>query len=266
MSASLNNYTALITGGSSGMGFEMAKQLLSEGASVIIAARGGRKLDDAASRLAQYGDVHAVAMDVRSEESVGAAGDWVEKHFSRLDMLVCNAGIGNNAPGMKELPADHHFFDIPVSTVRAVIETNFLGYFIVANRFVPFMLRQGHGSLAYVSTSTATMTKPGQLPYGPSKAGAEAMTAIMADELHELGIMVNVICPGGFTDTPMAGDGVLEHFRRNNLPVLPPDILNKTISFLASPLSAGISGEKLIGKELDAWLAARGIEFDFRPV
>ena len=240
MSTSLNNYIALITGGSSGMGFEMAKQLLFEGATVIVAARGGQKL-------------------------VGAAADWVERRFDRLDMLVCNAGIGNNAPGMKELPAEHHFYEIPVPTVRAVIETNFLGYFIVASRFVPLMLRQGRGSLAYVSTSTATMTRPGQLPYGPSKAGAEAMTAIMADELREMGIMVNVICPGGFTDTPMAGEGVLEHFRKNNLPVLPPSILNKTISFLASPLSEGISGEKLIGRELDVWLAERGIEFDFCP-
>ena len=265
MSTSLKNFTALITGGSSGMGFEMAKQLLSEGANVIIAARSGQKLNDASALLSQYGNAYAVAMDVRSEESVSTAADWVENHFDRLDMLVCNAGIGNNAPGMKELPEEHRFFDIPVSTVRDVIETNFLGCFIVVSRFVPFMLRQGHGSLAYVSTSTATMTKPGQLPYGPSKAGAEAMTAIMADELREMGIMMNVICPGGFTDTPMAGEGVLEHFRKNNLPVLPPSILNKTISFLASPLSAGISGEKLIGKEFDVWLAERGIEFDFCP-
>ena len=261
MAVSLNGYIALITGGSSGMGFEMAKQLLSQGATVIITARAGSRLDHAAEILSAFGDVHATAMDVMSEESVVEAAKWVEENFDHLDMVVNNAGIGNNAPGMKDLPKDHHFYDIPVSTVRAVIDTNFIGYFIVAGKFVPIMLKQGHGSLVYVSTSTATMTRPGQLPYGPSKAGAEAMTTIMANELRNMGIMVNVICPGGFTDTGMAGEGVKEFFLKNHMPILQPTVMNKVISFLASPAAAGISGEKFIGKDFDQWLADRGIDF-----
>jgi len=62
-------------------------------------------------------------------------------------MVVNNAGIGDNAPGMKELPRDHHFYDIPVSAVKAIINTNFIEYFMVASRFVPIVLKQGHGSL-----------------------------------------------------------------------------------------------------------------------
>lgn len=264
MATNLTGYTALITGGSSGMGFEMARQLLSQGATVIIAARKGKKLDDAEARLAEGGfDVRAIPMDVTSEESIAAAAKRVEEELDHLDMVVNNAGIGSNAPGMADLPANHLFFDIPVSTVRAVIDTNLVGYFTVASRFVPIMLKSGHGSLVYVSTSTETMTRPGQLPYGPSKAGAEAMTTIIADELQDLGIMVNVICPGGFTDTGMAGEGVKEFFEKNNMPILPPTVMNKAISFLASPASAGISGEKIIGKDIDAWLSERGIEFDF---
>ena len=262
MAVNLNGYVALITGGSSGIGFEMAKQLLTQGATVIITARGGSKLDKAKESLLAFGDVHAIAMDVMSEASIADAAKLVDENFDHLDMVVSNAGIGNNAPGMKDLPADHHFYDIPVSTVKAVIETNFIGFFIVASKFVPIMLKQGHGSLVYVSTSTTTMTRPGQLPYGPSKAGAEAMTTIIANELRDMGIMVNVICPGGFTDTAMAGEGVKEFFQKNNLPILQPTVLNKAISFLASPASAGISGEKLIGKDIDQWLADRGIDFE----
>ena len=261
MAENLKEYVALITGGSSGMGFEMAKQLLSLGATVIITARSGSKLDNAKESLSAFGDVYAIAMDVMSEESIANAAKWVEDNFDHLDMVVNNAGIGSNAPGMKDLPADHHFYDIPVSTVKAVIDTNFIGYFIVASKFVPIMLKQGHGSLVYVSTSTNTMTRPGQLPYGPSKAGAEAMTTIMANELKDMGIMVNVICPGGFTDTGMAGEGVKEFFIKNNMPILQPTVMNKAISFLASPASAGITGEKLIGKDIDQWLADRGIDF-----
>lgn len=262
MAENIKGYVALITGGSSGMGFEMAKQLLSQGATVIITARGGLKLDKAKEELMPFGDVHAIAMDVMSEESIRDAAKWVDMNFEHLDMVVNNAGIGSNAPGMKDLPEGHHFYDIPVSTVKAVIDTNFIGYFAVAKYFVPIMLEQGHGSLVYVSTSTNTMTRPGQLPYGPSKAGAEAMTTIMADELRDRGIMVNVICPGGFTDTGMAGEGMKEFFQKNSMPILPPTVMNKAISFLASPAASGISGEKIVGKDIDTWLESRGIEFN----
>lgn len=262
MADDLKGYIALVTGGSSGLGYEMAKQLLSQGATVIIAARGGKRLEEAWERLSGVDDVHAAEMDVRKEESVEKVAAWVADRFGRLDMVVSNAGIGNNAPGMEDLPPEHRFCDIPVSAVRAVVDTNLTGYFIVASRFVPLMLKQGRGSLVYVSTSTGTITRPGQLPYGPSKAGGEAMSAILAEELREAGIMVNVICPGGFTDTNMAPKGATEAMRQSGRPILPPTVLNKTISFLASPASAGITGEKIVGKDFDAWLEARGIAFD----
>ena len=261
MAEDLHGYTALITGASSGMGYEMAKQLLTQGAAVILAARGGKKLEEARERLSAFGDVHAAAMDVRDEGSVSAAARWVAERFGGLDMAVCSAGIGRNAPGMEDLPQDCPFEAIPVSAVRAVLETNLLGFFLTAAAFVPLLRRRGGGSLVYVSTSTATMTRPGQIPYGPSKAGGEAMAAILAQELEKDGIAVNVICPGGFTDTPMAGPGMKERLLNSGMPVLQPTVLNKVVSFLASPASAGISGEKLIGKDFDRWLAERGIDF-----
>ena len=137
--------------------------------------------------------------------------------------------------------------DIPVKAVRAVLETNLLGFFLVSRSFVPLMDRGG--SLVYVSTSDATMTRPGQLPYGPSKAGAEAMAAIMARELEEKGIRVNVICPGGFTDTNMAPPGLTERMRASGLPVLPPTVLNEVILYLASNPAADLTGEKLMETE-----------------
>jgi gluconate 5-dehydrogenase len=263
VSIDLKGYTAVITGGSGGLGFEMAKELSAHGATVVIAARPGAKLDNACRRLRGEGlDVHAVPMDVRDEDSVAEAAEWFMRRFDRLDMLVNNAGIGNNAPGMESLPEDRRFYDIPLSAVRAVIETNLTGFFLVSSKFVPLMVGQGCGSLVYVSTSAETMTRKGQLPYGPSKAGAEAMSAIMAEELRDAGIAVNIICPSGFTDTDMAPAGTKEFFRKNNLPILPPTILNRTILFLASPASRGITGEKLIGKDLERWLKGRDIDFE----
>ncbi len=255
MKDKLKGCTALITGGSSGLGFQMAKALLLSGATVVIAARAGERLEKAGAELEKAGDAHAVAMDVRDEHSVERAAAWFRERFPRLDMLVCNAGIGNNAPGMEELPQEHDFRDIPVKAVRAVLETNLLGFFLVSRSFVP-LLGEG-GRVVYVSTSDATMTRPGQLPYGPSKAGAEAMAAIMARELEPKGIRVNVICPGGFTDTNMAPPGLTERMRASGLPVLPPTVLNEAILWLASNPAADLAGEKLVGKDFPRWLAAR---------
>ena len=255
MSERLKGYTALIAGGSSGLGFEMAKALLGQGATVVIAARAGERLERAQKALAEAGDAHAVAMDVREAASVEAAAEWFRARFPRLDMLVCDAGIGNNAPGMEALPPDHAFWDIPVDAVKAVLDTNLLGFFLVSRSFVPMMARGG--SLVYVSTSDATMTRPGQLPYGPSKAGAEAMAAILAQELGERGIAVNVICPGGFTDTNMAPPGAKERMLAAGLPVLPPTVLNDAILYLASDAAAGLTGQKLVGKDFSQWLAKR---------
>ena len=112
MKVDLKGYTALITGGSSGLGFEMAKALLLSGARVVIAARAGERLEKAKEALAQAGDACAVAMDVRDASSVEEAAAWFRERFDRLDMLVCDAGIGNNAPGMEDLPPDHAFWDI----------------------------------------------------------------------------------------------------------------------------------------------------------
>ena len=255
MDRGFGGYTALVTGGSSGLGFEMARALLGRGATVIIAARAGERLEKAKAELEKAGDAYAVAMDVQDENSVEAAAAWYRARFERLDMLVNGAGIGNNAPGMEGLPQEHAFWEIPVKAVRAVLETNLLGFFLVSRSFVPLMGRGG--SLVYVSTSDATMTRPGQLPYGPSKAGAEAMAAILAQELRPKGIRVNVICPGGFTDTNMAPPGLTEQMRAAGRPVLPPTVLNEVILYLASNPAADLNGEKLVGKDFARWLGER---------
>ena len=74
--------------------------------------------------------------------------------------------------------------------------------------------------------------------------------------------MVNIICPGGFTDTGMAGEGIKQFFQQNNMPILPPTVMNKALSFLATKASVGIYGEKLIGKDMDEWLKEKDIKFD----
>lgn len=254
----LTGFKAVITGGSSGFGFEMAKTLMSNGASVAIAARAGAKLDNAYDELAGEGfDVYKLAMDVRSESSTDEAAAWVVNNWGRLDMLVNNAGIGMGAAGVDLRDGPIPFYEIPPSAFYDIVETNFIGYFLAARAFVPIMVRQGAGRLVNVSTSIPTMTMKGQLPYGPARAGAEAMAMIMAAELKDAGVMVNVILPGGASYTGL----MPEHLRK--LPrspgTLPASILNRVILFLASPAAGGIHGERIIGKSFDDWLAEKGL-------
>ena len=244
MDIRLNDFTVLITGGSGGMGFEMAKALLTHGAAVVIAARPGDRLERAYNELRRLSaNAYAVPVDVREEGSVAEMADWFKQRFSHLDMLVNNAGVGNNVTGDT---AAIRFYELPLEAFRTVLDTNFLGYYLVSRAMVPLMVERGRGKIVNVSTSDRTMTMKGMLPYGPSRAASDAMSRILAQELAPLGITVNILCPGGATDTGMTTDAIRAAMGDR---LLPPTVLNEAILYLASPLSDGITGEKFIGKD-----------------
>jgi len=254
----LKGFHAVITGGSSGFGFEMAKTLLSHGATVAIAARPGEKMDRAYGALKSEGfDVVALEIDVRDNDSVTAAADIISKKWDRLDMLVNNAGIGMRSANKKFPKELIPFFEIPVEAFYDVVGTNFIGYFLVSRAFVPLMLRNGGGRVVNVSTGIATMTAQGQLPYGPARAGAEAMSVIMSGEMKDYNITVNVLLPGGASATGFMTDEERAHYKERGL--LPASILNEPILFLASGKAAGMTGERIIGKEFHKWLAEKGL-------
>lgn len=263
MSIQLNGYRVFITGGSSGMGYEMAKTLLAHGATVVIAARNQAKLDQAYATLnSPENDVYAVQLDVTDEEAIAQVAKWYQEKFTHLDLLINNAGVGGNIKGLATYRQTGQFTDIPTSAFKMIFDTNVLGYFLVTRAFAPLMIAQGKGQIVYTSTSTATMTRPGMIPYGPSKSAAEAMSTVLSQELQAQGVMVNVICPGGFTRTSLATPDMMAYFKENHLTVLEPTVLNRPILFLASAAARNVTGEKLIGKDFDAYLADHQIDFD----
>jgi gluconate 5-dehydrogenase len=260
MKIDLKGFHAFITGGSSGFGFEMAKTLLNCGATVAIAARGGGKLDNALAALKEVSaDVCALGMDVRDEGSVIEAAGWIKANWPRLDMLVNNAGIGNVGinKGTREDPTP--FFEVDTDAFMNIVQTNFIGYFHVAKAVVPLMIPGGGGRVITVSTSIRTMSAPGQLPYGPARAGAEAMSVIMSDELKKYDITVNVLLPGGASATGLGGGNASSNFAPGTL--LPATILNDPILFLASDKAKGMTNERIIGKEFREWLNEKGIDW-----
>ncbi len=243
----------LITGASSGLGFAMAKALGLSGASIIIASHTVDRLNKALLALKDLKvDVCSIEMDVRSEPSIMNAAQWVEKHWGDLDMLINNAGIGMKTVNSRFLTDPKPFFDVSTNGFRDLIDTNLTGYFLVAKAFVPFFIRQKKGKIVNISMNHETMKRKGFIPYGPSRAGAESLSLIMAEDLKDYQIDVNILLPGGATETGM----IPVDFKQNppaNFKLLNPDIMAEPIIFLASDESKGITGQRIIATQFKEW-------------
>ena len=250
MNISLEGSYAVVTGASSGLGLVMAKALLEKGATVALASRPGKKLDDAVNALIQKGlKAYALPMDVRNENSVNESVSWVKKEWKRIDLLVNNAALMMHRIYPDFLTSPKPFFDISPDIWRDMIDTNLTGYYLVTRGFVPMMIDQKKGRIVNISTSLKTMNM--FAPYGPSRAASEALSNIMTSELKKHGIMVNVLLPGGAVNT-----GGLPQDVENKLPfkLLSPDIMADPVVFLASKDAEGITGERIIAKEFNQWL------------
>jgi gluconate 5-dehydrogenase len=239
----------LVTGGTNGLGRAMATALAVAGASVAVT---GRSAEDAERVAADLPGAIGLALDVRHEASVA---DAVEQAWSRLggiDLLVNNAGLGMRSVNPRFMTQPTSFWEVPVDGFRAVVETNLTGYFLVAREVTPRMLAAGAGRIVNVSVGFSTMIRAGFVPYGPSRAGSEALSRVMAADLRGSGVTVNLLLPGGATATGMAPD---------ELPPgrewLDPSVMGPPIVWLASDEAAGVHDERIIAAEFEQWLSER---------
>jgi gluconate 5-dehydrogenase len=190
---------------------------------------------------------------VRDEKSVA---DGIEGAWSRLggiDLLVNNAGIGMRTVNRAFMTEPRGFWAVPADGFRDVIATNLTGYFLVAREVTPRMLAAGHGRIVNVSMNHATMTRAGFVPYGPSRAGAESLSRIMAADLRGTGVTVNMLLPGGATRTGMIPDEHAASYRG----LLDPEIMGPPIAWLASGEAADVHDERIVATEFADWLSAR---------
>src|SRR5438046_5714993 len=204
----------LVTGGTGGLGLAMAAALAGAGATVALTGRSGRRAGAVAADLP--GAV-GIELDVRDESSVTRAVDEAWSRLDGIDLLVNNAGIGMRTVNPRFMTHPQGFWEVPVDGFRAVIETNLTGYFLVAREVTPRMLAAGGGRIVNISVSDSTMRRAGVVPYGPSRAGSQALSRIMAADLKDTGVTVNLLLPGGATATGMLppdavpeGQGFLE--------------------------------------------------------
>ena len=134
---------------------------------------------------------------MRDESSVAWAVDQAWSRLGGIDMLVNNAGIGMRTVNPRFMTHPQGFWEVPVGGFRAVIETNLTDYFLVALEVTPRILAAGGGRIVNMSVSHSTMHRAGFVPYGPSRAGSEALSRIMAADLRDTGVTVNLLLPRG---------------------------------------------------------------------
>ena len=251
----LRGVRVLVTGSTDGLGLAMAEALVSAGAAVAV---NGRHADRVAAVVDRLGGPAAGAwpapFSVRDEAAVAPGVQAAAEALGGLDVLVNNAGIGMRTVNPRFTTDPQPFWEVSPDGFRAVIDTNLTGYFLVARAAVAALRAAPSGRIVNVSMNHATMRRQGFVPYGPSRAGAEALSLIMTADLAELGIAVNQLLPGGATATGMIPDGVTEAARAR---LLQPEIMGPPVVWLCSPQAAGVSGERSVAAEFDDWLSAR---------
>ncbi|MEV4144037.1 SDR family oxidoreductase [Amycolatopsis sp. NPDC049691] len=187
MSSELSGTTALVTGGTSGIGRETAIALAGLGAHVVLSGRDAARGEEAVSRIRESGGkADFVAADLTDAASARALADRARELAGQVDVLVNNAGIFPTGPTASLSEAD---FD-RVYGINVKVP-----YFLVAE-LAPAMAERGHGAIVNVSTMVATRGMAGMALYGSSKAAVELMTKAWAAEFGPSGVRVNAVSPG----------------------------------------------------------------------
>jgi gluconate 5-dehydrogenase len=193
-------------------------------------------------------------MDVRDEDDVARGVERTYDELGGLDVLVNNAGIGMRTVNPRFLTDPQPFWAVSADGFRDVVATNLTGYFLVARAVVPRLLETGGGRVVNVSMNHSTMNRKGFVPYGPARAGAEALARIMAADLAGSGVTANILLPGGATATGMIPDDFPAAQRAH---LLDPAVMGPPIRWLCSPQAAGVHDERIVATEFADWLSTR---------
>lgn len=236
----MSRKTAVVTGGSRGIGKAIASELASQGYNIVINYNSSEeKANTLKDTLeSKYNvDVLALKCDVSSFDDVKSMYKAVKKNFESIDLLVNNAGItkDNLILRMKEEDFDQ------------VININLKGTFNCSKIFGRHMLKQKSGKIVNISSIVGIMGNAGQSNYAASKAGVIGLTKSLAKEFATRGITVNAVAPGFIQSamTDALNDEVIKHYK-DNIPLGnlgKPEDVAKVVKFLSSADADYITGQ-----------------------
>ncbi len=180
----LKGRTAVVTGGAAGIGCAIAQRLMQSGARVSLWDRDEKSLADAAGKLGA--GAHTAQLDVSDEAQVRRACDATLKALSKIDALVCSAGItGPNATT----------WDYPVADWKQVLDINLTGVFLCNKTVVPHMQKNDYGRIVNIASIAGKEGNPNASAYSASKAGVISLTKSLGKELAKSAIRVNCVTP-----------------------------------------------------------------------
>ena len=233
--------TAVVTGGSRGLGRAICLELARGGANVVLCYAGNEAAanETVAACESLGAKAAAIRCDVSKEDEVKALMDAALKTFGRIDILVNNAGITRDGLLMMMKPED---FD-------AVIAANLRGAFLCMKAVARQMVKQRYGRIVNLSSVVGLRGNAGQVNYAASKAGVIGMTKSLAKELASRGVTVNAVAPG-FIETDMTA-AMPQAAKDAMMPTIPmqrlgaPEDVAKAVAFLASDEAAYVTGQVL---------------------
>lgn len=184
----------VITGGSSGLGLELAQRLASEGARLTLIARDPKKLETAAAdirRRVTTAQVEVQALDVCDEQATSSAMQQIAEHNGGIDILINSAGILREGS----------FEQLPLKDFRDVMEINYFGLINSTRAALPY-LRKSRGRLVNIASMAGLTGAYGYSSYCASKHALVGLSEVLRFELKPQGVQVHLVCPGEF-DSPM---------------------------------------------------------------
>jgi NAD(P)-dependent dehydrogenase (short-subunit alcohol dehydrogenase family) len=240
----MTNRVVLVTGAAGGIGAAVITALNAAGHSVAAVDRDASAL----GRLPVSDRIHPIMADLANETACQEAVASAVARFGRLEAVINNAGVGMsslrgdaevNLPGIEELTAEiwDRFYAI-----------NVRGHILVTQAALPEMRKARFGRIINNTTSFRSMLRVN--PYGPLKAALEALSAVWAEELKRAGITVNVLIPGGPTDTPFISDEA--GWDRSKM--LRPEVMGPPAVWLISDEAARYTGNRIIAGNWDVKL------------
>ncbi|MER5303306.1 SDR family oxidoreductase [Streptomyces lasiicapitis] len=232
----LQGKTALVTGGTSGIGLAAARLLARAGAEVVISGRDAQRGKSAVHTAQEDGAVRFIRADLSDLDSVAELG----RQSGPVDILVNNAGTFPTSLTVEQSVADY----------ERIFDTNVRGAYFLVAALVPHMLEKGEGSIVNVTSLAAFKGFPAASAYSASKAALTSLTRTWAKEFADGGVRVNSVAPG-----PTRTEGVLAEWGEEGNEGVAKDLgiqrtadareIAEAIHFLASPRAAYITGTTL---------------------
>jgi NAD(P)-dependent dehydrogenase (short-subunit alcohol dehydrogenase family) len=245
--------TAIVTGAAGGIGRALVKGLLEAGIRVAAVDRtrdGLGALTSAAREQGRDANLLTIEADLSRDAAISDIVGQARQRFGSIDILVNNAGVGQATlrPGNWQQPL--RFWEITADQWRNFVAVHTTAPLLLAQALVPEMRERKWGRIVNVTTSLGTMIRSGSPTYGPSKAALEAFSAIMSKDLEGSGITVNVLVPGGVTNTPMVPNEA--GFDRQE--TIQPEVMAPPLVWLLSDAAQGVSGRRFLAVHWDAKL------------